>query len=395
MSVTEQPVRREAPKAAPVVAPAPEETEQIPLAPAQTKWGVKRFFIVVLVLALVSVAGYFAVNFWLDSRQFESTDDAFIDGDIIPISPQVAAQVAEVKVFDNQVVKKGDLLVTLDPTDYQVALEQKKATEQSMIGKVAEAQTKLEVAKAEVGEAEAELNAAQTTALNMQQDLDRMNGLDPRARSQQQMDNASANQRSTSAQVKQAEAKVTAAKAQLIADEAAVATAQSDAAKAAADVHEAEIQRSYCTITSPTDGIVTRKSVEPGMYVTVGEPLCSIVPTEVWVTANFKETQLDLMRPGEEVNIYVDAYPEKPFKGKVESIQNGTGSKFSLLPPENATGNFVKVVQRVPVKIVFDEGTTEDANHRLSPGMSVIPKVRVRARETLSEALGLNGAVYK
>jgi membrane fusion protein (multidrug efflux system) len=124
--------------------------------------------------------------------------------------------------------------------------------------------------------------------------------------------------------------------------------------------------------------MITRKNVEPGMYAQKGQVFFSIVPTDVWVTANYKETQLDLMRPGQPVTIKVDTYPEHDFHGKVDSIQNGSGSRFSLLPPENATGNYVKIVQRVPVKIVFDQGETSDPNRLLAPGMSVDPEVKVR-----------------
>jgi membrane fusion protein, multidrug efflux system len=341
----------------------------------------RRAVVLIVLLAVVVAGAAIAYRWWLDARQYEWTDDAFIDGDIIPISPQVAAKTNSVLVSDNQPVKKGDVLVLLDPTDYQVVLDQKKATESSMRGKVEQARTQEAVARANVGEADAELNVAKTNALNMQQELDRMQGLDPRARAQEKMDDTIANQRSSSATVEQAEAKVKAAEAQVLEEAAAVLTAQSDALKAAADTRAAQIQVDYCTIAAPCDGVITHKNIEPGMYVTVGQPLFSIVPTNVWVTANFKETQLELMRPGQKVFIYVDAYPEKTFQGHLQSVQHGTGSTFSLLPPENATGNFVKVVQRVPVKIEFDSGETGDADHPLSPGMSVEPRVLVKPNQ--------------
>ena len=135
---------------------------------------------------------------------------------------------------------------------------------------------------------------------------------------------------------------------------------------------------SYCTLTASEDGRITRKSIEPGSYVQVGQSLFAIVPPEYWVVANFKETQLDRSRPGQPVNITIDAYPEKQFTGKIDSIQSGTGSRFSVLPAENATGNYVKVVQRVPAKIVFDRGQTSDATRPLAPGMSAVPVVTVK-----------------
>jgi len=388
MSLTEQTKRRPV-QHAPVL-PESEPPLEIEPLPAKKRLSVRKLVTALVVLGIVAVGTGLALNMWLDSRQYESTDDAFIDGDIIPISPQVAARVTAVAVNDNQVVKKGDVLVALDDTDYRVALDQKKAVELSMDSKVNQAMTQLDVAKAQVGQALAAVDVAKTNALNMQQNYDRMTGLDPRARSQQQMDDATANQRTSAANVEQAQAQVTAAQAQVADAQAAVTTAKSDALKAAADTRAAEIQLGYCTITAPCDGIVTRKDIEPGEYVTVGQPLCSIVPTDVWVTANFKETQLDQMRPGQEALLFIDAFPERTYHGRIQSIQSGTGSRFSLLPPENATGNFVKVVQRVPVKIELDAGENDDPDHRLSPGMSVIPKVRVRPRESLGELLGIS-----
>jgi membrane fusion protein, multidrug efflux system len=376
MSTVEQPIRRAASVAPPNSTAAPRRS-------------IRRAVTILVILSLVVVGAIMGGNFYLDSRQFEWTDDAIIDGHIIAISPQVAARVKSVLVEDNQPVKAGDLLVQLDPTDYQVVLDQKKATEASMLSRISQARTQLEVAGANVGQARAEVNVALTNAKNMDQDYDRFKGLDPRARSQQQLDNATAAQRSASATVQQAQAKLTAAQSQVDDAAAAVQTAIADAQKASADRRQAEIQLGYCQITAPQDGVVTRKSIEAGMYVELGQPLFSIVPTDVWVTANFKETQLDNMRPGQPVLIDVDAYPEHQFHGKVESIQYGTGSKFTLLPPENATGNFVKVVQRVPVKIVFDPGQVGDEGRPLALGMSVEPSVRVRPRETFWSLFGI------
>jgi membrane fusion protein (multidrug efflux system) len=260
-----------------------------------------------------------------------------------------------------------------------VVLDQDRATEAAARGRLQEARTQVAVTQANVGEAKAEFDAALTNAQNMQEDYQRFTRLDPRARSQQQMDNSSAAQRSTAATVEQARAKVEAAQAQVVDSQASIVTAQANLAKAEADTLEAQIQLSYCKIIAPENGTITHKSVEAGQYLEIGQPLFSIVPTDVWVTANYKETQLDLMHPGEAVTISVDAYPEHEFRGHVQSIQNGTGSKFTLLPPENATGNFVKVVQRVPVKIVFEPGQTNDPNHPLGLGMSVIARVKVRS----------------
>ncbi|HUB26223.1 MAG TPA: HlyD family secretion protein [Tepidisphaeraceae bacterium] len=380
MSTVEQTVRR------PSAVPAPRPTPSVSEPPKRL---LRRFVSLMILVLAIGVGLTVAAKYYLDSLQYQSTDDAFIDGHIVTISPQVSARVLNVLVNDNQPVKQGDVLVQLDPTDYQVVLDQTKATEASMVSRVAEARTQLDVKKADVGEAEAELNVALTNATNMDKDYNRFAGLDPRARSQQQFDNATAAMRSSAATVQQARAKLAGAQAQVVDATAAVQTAIADAAKASADTRQAATQLGYCTITAPQDGIVTRKTIESGMYLTLGQPIMSIVPTDVWVTANYKETQLDQIHPGQATTIYIDAYPEQVFHGTVDSIQYGTGSKFTLLPPENATGNFVKVVQRVPVKIVFDPGELAKFNRPLALGMSVEPYVTVQQRPTIWMALGL------
>jgi len=251
----------------------------------------------------------------------ESTDDAFIDGHIILIAPKVAGQVTAVHVEDNQLVKAGDPLVEIDPRDYQA--------------KVDEHRGKLATAEAEARRAV--LDEARYEQIYKHDEISR-----------QQLDNA----------------------------RAAAASAQGTVARERGALEQEELNLSYTKITAPESGRVTRKSVETGSYVPVGQALLSVVPEKVWVTANFKETQLTHMRPGQNVEITVDAYPEHKLVGRVESIQSGTGARFSLLPPENATGNYVKVVQRVPVKIVIDSSL--DPNSPLAPGMSVIPSVSVR-----------------
>jgi membrane fusion protein (multidrug efflux system) len=191
------------------------------------------------------------------------------------------------------------------------------------------------------------------------------------------MDSAVAAQQSNNAQVKMAEAKLSAAEAEIATKSATSLAAEGDVKKAAADAHKAEVNLSYCTIVAPDSGKITRKSVEPGTYVQTGEQLFAIVPNDVWVVANFKETQLAHMRLGQPVTVKVDAYPDADLHGHVDSIQSGTGSRFSMLPAENATGNYVKVVQRVPVKILLDSANT-DQDRMLTPGMSVVPEVDIR-----------------
>jgi len=269
-------------------------------------------------LAIIGIGyGAFAM---FHSFTHESTDDAFVDAHIILTAPKIAGRVTAVHITDNQDVKKGDLLVEIDPADAEAALAQ---------------------AKAKLGHDEAaQLKADQD--LKRQQDLFGKGAISPQDR-----DTAIQNAATTKADV------------------------QTD--KAA--IQQAELNLSYTKIFAPDDGRVTNKAVEPGNYVQIGQTIFALITPERWTTANFKETQLRNMRPGQPVQVSVDAYPDHPLRGHVDSIQAGSGARFSLLPPENATGNYVKVVQRVPVKIVLDE--QPDVQRTLGPGMSVVPTVTV------------------
>jgi len=320
---------------------------------------------------VAGVAG--AATYARDFAPFESTDDAFIDGRVVAITPQVSGLVATLHFDDNQTVRKGDLLVELDPTDYQVALNQARGAEASAEGKLEQARAGVATAASAVAEAEAALHSAQATFENAERDLKRQQGLDERSRSQKDLDDASANRKTAAAGMERAQAQRGAAQAQVAFARANVVAAQGDFQKAQADTKRAEVNLGYCRIVAPADGRITTKAVDPGTYVSPANPLFQIVPTQVWVVANFKETQLKAMRPGQPVTVTVDAYPRLALTGKVDSIQSGTGSRFSVIPAENATGNFVKVVQRVPVKILLDGPVSS----LLAPGMSVEPKVRV------------------
>jgi membrane fusion protein, multidrug efflux system len=330
------------------------------------------FFMVVCLLAVVGGI------YWLHVRHFEDTDDAYIDGHTIPISPQISALVSAVHIDDNQFVHKGDLLIELDPTDYQAALAQAQGSEASAKGKLEQARAGVAVAQSAVAQAKAELDAAQVNFDISNRDLQRYQGLDERAKSQQQLDTATATQKTAASQVAQAKAHQASAEAQVSSANANVVAAEGDHQKAQADTNRAQINLGYCRIVASSDGRVTGKNVDAGMYVTSSTQLFVLVPANVWVIANFKETQLDHMQPGQPVKIKVDAYPDRNFHGTVQSIQSGTGSRFSVIPSENATGNFVKVVQRIPVKITFDTDVNSDPAHLLAPGMSVEPTVQVR-----------------
>ena len=300
--------------------------------------------LVILVIAIV-VGG---IYYW-HSRFYQSTNDAYVQGDPVNISARVSGNIVRVHVTDNQHVQEGELLVEVDPCDYEVRLAKMEATVRS--------------ARAEEEQAAADVEVARAQWTQQQQDLRRNEEL--------------AQQGAITTQVlEHSQAAARSAQASLNAAEKHVAQLHAKTVEAQVDVREARLQLSYTNIVAPTAGHVTRKNVEEGMFVNVGQPLLAIVPEAMYVVANFKETQLTHMRPGQPVTIKVDAYPGVVFDAHVDSIQAGTGAAFSLFPPENATGNFVKVVQRVPVKIVFDE--PPDPNHRLVLGMSVTPKVRVR-----------------
>lgn len=350
------------------------------LAPPARRGSKRR--VLLLILAVLVIGGATAGTlYWLQARNFESTDDATVEARVVAISPQVAARVKTVNVADNQFVHKGDVLLELDPTDYEIALEQAKGSEAAVRGRFAQANAQVDSAIASRDQATAEVGVADANANMAKADHDRYvdaRTLGAGAVSKQQLDNSTGAWLSTKAQLQQAMAKLTAAEAQIVTARAAAKGAEGDLAKAVADVHRADVNLSYCTLKAPEDGRVTRKSVEAGSYVQTGQSLLAIVPPDYWVVANFKETQLDRVHPGQRVKISIDAYPEKTFSGWVESIQSGTGSRFSVLPAENATGNYVKVVQRVPVKIVFDPDQTQDPARPLAPGMSVVPDVKVR-----------------
>ena len=424
-------------------------------------------FIIIGVIILVgAIAG---LIYWLNARNYESTDDAFIDGDIIRISPKVAAYITKIYVSSNQHVKKGDLLVELDPKDYEAKLEQAKAqleaakaqrdqsqaqvnltrattnaSQTQASSNVQTARKNVEQTRAAADARAAQIRQAQNAVKTAQANLAQTEALGPQVAanlelaqkeynrrltlynngdiSKQSLDQATNALQAARAEADAATKQVIAAKSRVGEVQANVAVAQNNyqqslaqvdvtqsqvgesigrledanaaperldvsqtqvgsadanIAQAEAAVHQAELELSYTKIYAPDDGTITGKTIEEGQLVQSGTPLMAISQSnEIWVVANFKETQLNLMRVGQPVDIKVDAYPDREFHGKIESFQAGTGSRFSLLPAENATGNYVKVVQRIPVKIVFDE--SPDNVHLLVPGMSVEPSVKVR-----------------
>jgi membrane fusion protein (multidrug efflux system) len=391
--------------------------------------------IVVAVLVIIGIV------FWLRSRGRESTDDAQVDGRITQIAARVGGPVIKVAVDNNNHVKAGDLLVQIDPRDYQVAVDRAKAELADAQANAAAAHTGVPIARVETGAgittatgnlqqaqagvagaehavqvAQANLVAAQAhqrereaTAVKAAKDVDRLRPLVEKDEiPRQQFDAAVAAADAARAAADAAKSDITAAEGAITVAQQRVAQARGTAEQARASLEtartapqqlqvtqahaaaadarvqqaqaalaQAELNLQYTTVAAPTEGVVSRKSVEIGQVVQAGQPLLALVNlTDTWITANFKETQLKNMRPGQSAEVSVDALGGRTFKGHVDSIAAATGAKFSLLPPENATGNFVKVVQRIPVKIIIEAG--EDPEHLLRPGMSVTPTVFVR-----------------
>jgi membrane fusion protein (multidrug efflux system) len=449
------------------VAPNQTDAGDTEVTSEETKPTRRRFpiFIVAGVLLMGVIAG---TIYWLYARHYESTDDAFIDGDIVQVSPKLSAYVAKVYVHDNQPVKKGDLLVELDARDYEARLEtanaqlkaakaqrgqaqagveltrktttagsseassnvqtarsnveQTRLAAQSKQSGVRQAQSGVKTAQANLAQTKAQVPQASANLRLAQIEFDRRQELYNRGDvSKQTLDQATTNLQTAQAQLDAANKQVDAAASRVseananvavaqdnyrqalaqinltqsqvnesqgrLQDAAAaperiavnqsqVGTAEAQIAQAETAIHQAELDLSYTKIYAPEDGFVTRKTVQEGQLVQPGTALMALSQADVWIVANFKETQLADMKIGQPVDVYVDAYPNKTFRGKIDSFQVGTGSRFSVLPAENATGNYVKVVQRIPVKIVFDE-TPEDVR-LLAPGMSVQPKVKVR-----------------
>jgi membrane fusion protein, multidrug efflux system len=345
--------------------------------------------IVALVVLVLLILG---VMYWLHARQFQSTDDAFVDTHLVRLAPRISGRVAEVLVEDNQNVTAGQVVVRIDSRDQQASLDQAQAQKAQAQAQIAQAQATLQQNAAQVrvaaatytqNLAQAASSAAQAT--NAARDLVRyqtLKAVNPVAVSQQQLDQAQSQAQSTAANrdaaLRQADAarrQITATQAQAGTARAQIAAGEAQVAAADAQIRSAQLQLSYTDVKAPEAGTVAQRSVAIGNYVNAGAQVMAIVPLHTWVTANFKETQLAHMRAGQPVTVHVDACPDVDLTGHVDSIQHGSGQAFGLLPPENATGNFVKVVQRVPVKILIDHAPPDCP---LGPGLSVEPKVRVR-----------------
>lgn len=325
-----------------------EQTEEI----KQEHKPFKRF-IALGVGAVIAIAAVFFIH---DALMYQSTDDAYVETTTVQVAPRVSGQITDVFITDNQKVKEGDLVAKIDPADYEIAL--------------AQAEARYEKTLLNQKNAQANFKAMQSNIDTAKKDLDRYKNLFAEgAVSKQTLDQAQAKYDSAQANLTQAEESLLSHGGNKVAD------ADLKEIKALRD--KAKLNLEYTNIYAPQTGTVSSRRVEKGMYVNVGTPLFVIVPEDVWIVANFKENQLRNMKAGQEVDIKIDTYPNKTFKGKVDSIQRASGAKSSLFPPENAVGSFVKIVQRIPVKIIFTE-EIDPNEFNIVPGMSVVPKVRVK-----------------
>jgi membrane fusion protein (multidrug efflux system) len=340
----------------------------------------KALFILGGIIVLIAIIAFV---WWFATRNQVTTDDAYTDGNAITIAPKVSGYVVTLNINDNVYVHKGDVLLGIDPRDYQAQVDQAAAQLGLAQAQEHAAEIALEIARvqypANYAQAQAQVSSAQATLRQAQAAYERQHGVDQRATSQQNVDAADAEQQSARASVIQSQAQAKTASLvpqQIRQAEATLDERRQQVRQAEAQLEQARLNLSYCEVTAPSDGFVTMRNVNFGSFLQAGTSLFSIVTPDVWITANFKETQLDRMRVGDKVVVEVDAYSKLELHGHVDSIQLGSGSRFSAFPAENATGNFVKIVQRVPVKIVIDSGM--DPHRPLPLGISVDPKVYLK-----------------
>lgn len=327
-----------------------------------------------LAIVALAVAGFF---YWLIYlHPYESTDDAFVDARSYSVAPKVSGYVIDVPVTDNQHVDAGQTILQIDRRDYEVALRQAQAQVESAKASILNIDAQIDGQKAQIDVAKAQVTQTQAALDFAKQDAARYQDLAKKgAGTVQQSQQSTSNLEQQQASLQRAQASVIAAKTQIGALEAQKASAQASLANAEAQTAQAELNLGYTTLTAAQPGRVVRLTGAKGQFAQAGQSLSMFVPDDIWITANYKETQITDMRPDQSVDVEIDAYPDRKITGRVASVQPGSGTAFSLLPAQNATGNYVKVVQRVPVKIVVDKWPNDVA---IGPGMSIVPTVRVR-----------------
>jgi len=372
-----------------LTATIPTQTEYAEFAPARpatevkvkakAKWLLLPWGKILAGAAIIAVAGAGIGSYVYYAAGFESTDDAFLQGDVHPVSPRINGTVAKVLVDDNAHVEAGQPLVEIDPADLNLAVQgseadlaQARANADQVTSQIARAQADVETAIARIAQNAAQLKLAEL-------DFHRMETLaDQDAISRQELDTSRAAFDAATATQQSLNSARASAEAGLVSAQTQRAVALAQVQKAEATLSTAKLQVDYTIIRAPSAGRIAKKTVEVGQRLQPGQPVMAVVDDQVWVVANFKENQLAHLRPGEKVNVRVDAMDGRSFQGVVDSFSPGTGAQFSLLPPDNATGNFTKIVQRVPVKIRFAHEALAASALRLSPGLSAVVKVSVR-----------------
>ncbi len=341
--------------------------------PAQLK---RRLLIFVAVILLIALA--FFAQWYLKGRFYETTDNAYVQGEITRISSQLGARVNEVLVQDNQHVEKGQLLVRLEPDDFSLAVDRAKATLATREAERVQAQSKLTQQSSLIAAGEAQVAASQATLGRTQLDLSRVEKLrTPGFVSEERVTTLSADSHIARSQVTKAQADVQGQRQQVIALSAELKRLDAQIATAHADLSQAEINVQRTQIHSPISGLIGQRAARNGQYVQAGAYMLSIVPDEdIWVQANFKETQIGHMQIGQPAELKFDSFSDTPIQGRVDSLFAASGAQFSLLPPDNATGNFTKVVQRIPVKLTF--APDNPLKGKIRPGMSVTVSVNIK-----------------
>jgi membrane fusion protein (multidrug efflux system) len=335
-----------------------------------------------LLFAVAAAGGYL---YWDNAGHFETTDDAFIATRQFPIAPKVSGYITAVPVTDNQHVAAGDVIARIDDRDYRVALAQAEAQVAAAQASIENIDAQITVQQAQINAGQAQVDQAQAGLVFAQQQAARYQGLAQKGSgSVQDAQQYTSQLHQQAAAVASAQANLKVAQRQVESLKAQRENAVASLAQATAQRDQAQLNLSYTTVTADQSGRVANLTGAVGQFTQAGTNLTMFVPDEIWVTANFKETQLNAMRPGQTVTLEIDAYPERAIHGHVASVQPGSGTAFSLLPAQNATGNYVKIVQRVPVKIVMDDPPTDVA---LGPGMSVAPTVRIDPKPSLYERL--------
>jgi membrane fusion protein, multidrug efflux system len=367
----------------------PEKNQQ---SPKKKRKPPVRLLIIGGVILLVIL--FFGYRYWQHASTHEDTDDAYTTGNTHQISSRVTGTVEQVLVDDNWHVDAGQLLVKLDPRDYEVALSRSRAQSKQAMAQVSQTKAGVEQANAELQQRQAQVTQAAAQVLQSQAafdiakiNYDRDHSLfqkDLKAIAKQDVDTSKANLDSAQGALNAAKATQVASEAQVEAAKAAVDSANAQLESANANVaaseaalRDSELQLSYCRVIAPVSGRIAQKTVQTGNRLTVGQALMAVVEDDVWILANLKETQLERVQIGQPVEIKIDALPHHKFAGRVDSLQPGTGSNFALLPPDNATGNFIKIVQRVPVKILFDPESIKDVRDKIVPGLSTEPSIAV------------------